>query len=125
MSEDELLLRMIKDEQRAPQQGAFARSGLGARCVLAHPGWVDPSWSTVEQACDGLLKRRLLAFGPKRTYVISEIGYEYYQQRLAGQPPADERARGVESIRPRPMRHPSLGEQVCICDPRLMGSSGR
>ena len=79
MTEDELLVRMVEAEQRAPHQKVFSRTGRRRTCALSHPGWSDPPWDTIEEAFDGLLKRRLLGFGPRRTYIISEIGYEYYE----------------------------------------------
>ena len=82
MTEDELLMRMVEAEHQAPDQTVFSRRQLGTVCVLSHPGWSDPPWDTVERAFDGLLQRRLVVFGPRRTYAISEIGYEYYDQRL-------------------------------------------
>ncbi len=84
-TEDELLMRMVEAERRAPHQKVFSRTGLGSACTLSHPGWSDPPWDTIEEAFDGLLKRRLIVFGPRRTYVISEIGYEYYHQRRKSQ----------------------------------------
>ena len=89
MTEDELLMRMVEAERRAPHQNLFSRTGLRKTCVLSHPGWSDPAWDTIEQAFDGLIRRRLVEFGPRRTYVISEIGYEYYEQ-LTRQSPSDE-----------------------------------
>ncbi len=78
---DALLLQMVEAEQQAPQQQTFIRQRSGSRDVLFHPGWTDPPvWDSIELALLDLLQQKLVHYGPKRSYVISETGHERYSR---------------------------------------------